>query len=139
MYLKGGSPAGESLRPDCPSPELDLPAIIRYDLPVMKTAIHPELLETTVHCNGCKTTFTTHSTVEKIDVEICSNCHPFYTGKQKLIDTAGRVDKFKARQAKASKLAEERAAAENKKDAELSKIQEELQTETVEADAKTDA
>ena len=105
----------------------------------MKTAIHPELLETTVHCNGCNTTFTTHSTVKEIGVEICSNCHPFYTGKQKLIDTAGRVDKFKARQAKANKIAETRAAAENKKDADLSKIQEELQTETVEADAKTEA
>ena len=77
----------------------------------MKTAIHPELFETTVHCNGCNTTFTTHSTVKDITVEICSNCHPFYTGKQKLIDTAGRVDKFKARQAKAAGHAEAKAAA----------------------------
>jgi large subunit ribosomal protein L31 len=69
----------------------------------MKTGIHPELFETTVHCNGCNTTFTTHTTVKEISVEICSNCHPFYTGKQKLIDTAGRVDKFKARQAKAQR------------------------------------
>ena len=80
----------------------------------MKTAIHPEIFETTVHCNGCNTTFTTHSTVKEINVEICSNCHPFYTGKQKLIDTAGRVDKFKARQAKATKHAEDRAAALSK-------------------------
>jgi len=101
----------------------------------MKTAIHPELFETTVHCNSCNTTFTTHSTVKEISVEICSNCHPFYTGKQKLIDTAGRVDKFKARQAKATKHAEESAAAKNKKDAEMAKIQTELQTETVEAEA----
>src|SRR6266699_7055097 len=98
----------------------------------MKTAIHPEVFETTVHCNGCNTTFTTHSTVKDINVEICSNCHPFYTGKQKLIDTAGRVDEFKARQAKASKLAEASAAAKNKKDTEMAKIQAELQTETVE-------
>ena len=98
----------------------------------MKTAIHPKLYETTVHCNGCNTTFTSHSTVEEINVEICSNCHPFYTGKQKLIDTAGRVDKFKARQAAATKRAEQKAAAENKKDPEVAKIQEELQTETVE-------
>jgi large subunit ribosomal protein L31 len=105
----------------------------------MKTAIHPQVFETTVHCNGCNTTFTTHSTVEKIDVEICSNCHPFYTGKQKLIDTAGRVDKFKARQAEATKRAEAKAAAANKKDAELSKIQYELQDETVAADAKAEA
>ena len=76
----------------------------------MKTGIHPEIFETTVHCNGCNTTFTTHSTVKDINVEICSNCHPFYTGKQKLIDTAGRVDKFKARQAKAAGHAEVAAA-----------------------------
>jgi large subunit ribosomal protein L31 len=98
----------------------------------MKTGIHPEIFETTVHCNGCNTTFTTHSTVKEITVEICSNCHPFYTGKHKLIDTAGRVDKFKARQAQATKRAEERAAAKNKKDAELAKIQAELQSETTE-------
>jgi len=106
----------------------------------MKTAIHPEVFETTVHCNGCNTTFTTHSTVEKIDVEICSNCHPFYTGKQKLIDTAGRVDKFKARQAEATKRAEVKASKSNKKaDPEVAKIQEELQAETVDSDTATEA
>jgi large subunit ribosomal protein L31 len=99
----------------------------------MKTAIHPQVFETTVHCNGCNTTFTTHTTVPEINVEICSNCHPFYTGKQKLIDTAGRVDKFKARQAEATKRAEKRAAAQNSKDAGLAKIQDELETETVDA------
>ena len=105
----------------------------------MKTGIHPETFETTVHCNGCNTTFTSHSTVKSITVEICSNCHPFYTGKQKLIDTAGRVDKFKARQAHATKQAEAKAAAQNKKDAEMAKIQDELQTETTDAPAKTEA
>lgn len=105
----------------------------------MKTGIHPEIFETTVHCNGCNTTFTTHSTVKDITVEICSQCHPFYTGKRKLIDTAGRVDKFKARQAKATKHAEQRAAAQNQKDAELAKIQAELQKETTAAEAKTEA
>jgi hypothetical protein len=73
--------------------------------------------------------------VENITVEICSNCHPFYTGKQKLIDTAGRVDKFKARQAEATKRAENKAAKVNKKDPEVAKIQEELQSETVSAEA----
>jgi large subunit ribosomal protein L31 len=101
----------------------------------MKTGIHPEVFETTVHCNGCNTTFTSHSTVKSIEVEICSNCHPFYTGKQKLIDTAGRVDKFKARQAEATKRAETKAAAHNRKDAKVAKIQEELQTETVDTGA----
>lgn len=100
---------------------------------VMKATIHPLIHETTVHCNGCDTTFTTHTTVKDITVEICSNCHPFYTGKQKLLDTAGRVDRFKARQAAATKAAETTAARANKKDAELSKIQDELQSETVEA------
>ena len=64
----------------------------------MKQKIHPEWKEATVLCNGCGNTFKTHSHTEKITVEICSNCHPFYTGKQKLVDVAGRVDKFKARQ-----------------------------------------
>ena len=100
---------------------------------VMKAAIHPQLHETTIHCNGCNTTFTSHTTVKDITVEICSNCHPFYTGKQKLLDTAGRVDRFKARQAAAGKLAEGRAAAVNKKtDKKLAEIQDEIQDETVE-------
>ncbi len=102
----------------------------------MKTAIHPQVFETTVHCNGCNTTFTTHSTVKEITVEICSNCHPFYTGNQKLIDTAGRVDKFKARQAQASKHAEANAARVAKKDTEAAKIQAELEAETVETKVK---
>ena len=66
----------------------------------MKTAIHPEVFETTVHCNSCNTTFTTHTTVKSIEVEICSNCHPFFTGKQKLVDTAGRVERFRRKYAK---------------------------------------
>ena len=106
----------------------------------MKTAIHPEVFETTVHCNGCNTTFKSHSTVTEINVEICSNCHPFYTGKEKLIDTAGRVDKFKARQAEASKRAEAKAAVVNKKeDPEIAEIQEEPQSETVDTDTSAEA
>lgn len=101
----------------------------------MKTAIHPEVFETTVHCNSCNTTFTTHTTVKSIEVEICSNCHPFYTGKQRLVDTAGRVDKFNARRAKADKLAEAQAERQNRKDAELAKVQAELQKETVDSPA----
>ncbi len=62
----------------------------------MKTAIHPTYThEAKVMCTTCNTTFTTGSTLEEIKVEVCSNCHPFYTGKQNLIDTAGRVDRFK--------------------------------------------
>ena len=59
----------------------------------MKSDIHPEYVEATVTC-GCGETFKTRSTKSVINVEICSKCHPFYTGKQKLVDTAGRVEKF---------------------------------------------
>jgi large subunit ribosomal protein L31 len=60
----------------------------------MKKGIHPEYKEVTVKC-GCGNTFTTRSTKgAAIAVEICSNCHPFYTGKQKFVDTAGMVEKF---------------------------------------------
>ena len=59
----------------------------------MKKDIHPKYEETTVTC-GCGETFKTRSTQKTIQVEICSKCHPFYTGKQKFVDTAGRVEKF---------------------------------------------
>ncbi len=59
----------------------------------MKEGIHPKYEEITVTC-GCGNTFKTRSTRDKIAVEICSNCHPFYTGKQKFVDTAGMVEKF---------------------------------------------
>ena len=63
----------------------------------MKTDIHPTYFaDVTVTC-ACGNTFVTGSTQEAISVEVCSNCHPFYTGKQKLVDVAGRVDKFKKR------------------------------------------
>jgi large subunit ribosomal protein L31 len=59
----------------------------------VKTKIHPKYQACTVHC-ACGNTFVTRSTISKINVDICSNCHPFFTGKQKFVDTAGRVDKF---------------------------------------------
>jgi large subunit ribosomal protein L31 len=59
----------------------------------MKPGIHPKYNETTISC-ACGNVFPTRSTSENIHVEICSNCHPFFTGKQKLMDSAGRVDKF---------------------------------------------
>ena len=65
----------------------------------MKAGIHPEYNEITVTCS-CGETFVTRSTLNKpLHIEVCSSCHPFYTGKEKLIDTAGKVEKFKARQA----------------------------------------
>ncbi len=65
----------------------------------MKEGIHPKYVETTVIC-GCGETFKTRSTKPKIVVEICSKCHPFYTGKQKLVDTTGKVERFKRRYSK---------------------------------------
>ena len=62
----------------------------------MKEGIHPKYQVTTVRC-ACGNEFQTGSTKGDIRVEICSNCHPFYTGKQKLVDTGGRVDRFKKR------------------------------------------
>jgi large subunit ribosomal protein L31 len=63
---------------------------------VMKPGIHPEYQEITVHC-ACGETWQTRSTRKELRLEICSKCHPFFTGKQKLIDTAGRVEKFNRR------------------------------------------
>ena len=60
----------------------------------MQTKIHPEYHETKVHC-GCGNTFTTRSTRKELKVDICNQCHPFYTGKLKFVDTAGRIEKFK--------------------------------------------
>lgn len=69
----------------------------------MKVEIHPKYhTDTKVTC-ACGNSFSVGSTVEKIEVEVCSACHPFYTGTEKVIDTAGRVEKFKARMAKAKK------------------------------------
>ena len=70
----------------------------------MKDGIHPKYQECDVTC-GCGNTFSTHSTKTSgsIHVEVCSNCHPFYTGKQKILDNAGRVAKFEARYGKRKK------------------------------------
>jgi large subunit ribosomal protein L31 len=62
---------------------------------IMKAGVHPDYKEITVTC-GCGNSFTTRSTMGKaLNVEVCSECHPFYTGKQKIVDTAGRVEKFR--------------------------------------------
>lgn len=94
----------------------------------MRAEIHPQYIQTKVHCNGCGTKFETRSTVAEITVEICSNCHPFYTGKQKLVDTAGRVDKFNARRARAQALRQDTKTPK----AEIAEIQQEFESETVE-------
>ena len=65
----------------------------------MKKGIHPEYHRAVVHC-ACGNDFETGSTAKDIRVEICSKCHPFFTGKQKLVDTTGRVEKFRTKYAK---------------------------------------
>jgi large subunit ribosomal protein L31 len=80
----------------------------------MKTGIHPDYVECKVHCS-CGNEFTTRSTVPSLRVELCSECHPFFTGKQKLVDTGGRVERFNRRlekQAPKAKSAKGKAAAE---------------------------
>jgi large subunit ribosomal protein L31 len=64
----------------------------------MKTGIHPEYKETRVVCS-CGNTFTTRSVKDELHVELCNQCHPFYTGKQKLVDTGGRVERFQKKYA----------------------------------------
>ncbi|VAW92524.1 LSU ribosomal protein L31p @ LSU ribosomal protein L31p, zinc-dependent [hydrothermal vent metagenome] len=70
----------------------------------MKADIHPKYSDVTVTCS-CGNTFQTGSTVGKdaLNIEVCSSCHPFYTGKQKIVDTAGRVDKFRQKYGMSSK------------------------------------
>lgn len=66
----------------------------------MKQGIHPEYMETIVTC-GCGESFKTRSAKPKIFVEVCSKCHPFYTGKQKFLDSAGQIERFQKRLQKA--------------------------------------
>jgi large subunit ribosomal protein L31 len=69
----------------------------------MKKDIHPKFFEIATAVCACGASFPVSSTKEKIEVEICSACHPFYTGQEKVLDTAGRVEKFRARRAAAKK------------------------------------
>ncbi len=75
----------------------------------MKKEIHPDYKKTTISCL-CGNVIETRSTMDKIHVEICSSCHPFFTGKQKLVDTAGRVERFQR------KYGDYRKTAADKKD-----------------------
>lgn len=75
----------------------------------MKAAIHPTYHEKVTITCSCGNSFETGSTLESVSVEVCSACHPFYTGKQKIIDIAGRVDKFKKRQEEAAALKEQQS------------------------------
>ena len=65
----------------------------------MKKDIHPQYFEASVVCTGCGNTFKTGSTLNEIRVSVCGACHPFYTGKQKMLDAEGRVDRFRRKYA----------------------------------------
>lgn len=80
----------------------------------MKDGIHPDYMETTVHC-GCGNTFQTRSTRKELKVDICSVCHPFYTGKLKYVDTAGRIERFQTKFAAGSYTSVQKPAAKTKK------------------------
>ena len=67
----------------------------------VKTEIHPEYATTTVKC-ACGNTFETRSTTGDINTDVCANCHPFFTGKQRLVDTAGRIDRFRQKYGKSA-------------------------------------
>ena len=81
----------------------------------MKKGIHPEYHEAIVHC-ACGHEFETGSTLKEIKVEICSQCHPFFTGKQKLVDSAGKVERFRRKYAKYNKAKASGKAGESNKD-----------------------
>ena len=90
----------------------------------MKADIHPTYnTKAKVTC-ACGNTFATGSTVDTIFVELCSECHPFYTGKQKLVDTAGRVDKFKEKMAKVEEASKGKRGKSAKRAAKNAKRQE---------------
>ncbi|NTW29363.1 MAG: 50S ribosomal protein L31 [Coriobacteriia bacterium] len=111
----------------------------------MKSGIHPQYDEAIVHCS-CGNTFTTRSTKSKLSVELCSECHPFYTGKQKFVDTGGRVQRFsdKFGNAAASVLQKEaadkkaRQAAADEAAVAAKKIREAKEAEKAVAAAKVD-
>ncbi len=75
----------------------------------MKTGIHPDYVLAQVHCS-CGHTYVTRSTKPELRVDLCSECHPFYTGKQKVVDTAGRVERFQRRQAATAAVQKAQAA-----------------------------
>ena len=92
---------GRAIGTHRPTPERANCAL-HLDWAEMKAGIHPEYVLANVHCS-CGNQFYTRSTESDLHVELCSECHPFYTGKQKLVDTGGRVERFQRRAAKHAK------------------------------------
>ena len=107
----------------------------------MKAEIHPDYVESTISCSTCGSVVHTHATVPEIRVDLCSNCHPYYTGKQRIVDTAGRVDRFNQRRAageKAQKAATRKASASTRKKKETAPATAETAApETASAEATT--
>ena len=97
----------------------------------MKQGIHPQYVECTVTCS-CGNTFKTHATVSEMKVELCNECHPFYTGQQKFVDTGGRVQRFADKFGSAK---EQVAAREAAKKAERAAKAAEIETATAAAEA----
>lgn len=83
----------------------------------MQNDIHPSYGQSVIICTGCKTTYTTLGTQPEMKVEICANCHPFYTGKRQLVDTAGQIDLYKRRAEIGKKHEEQEAKKKAKKEA----------------------
>ena len=106
----------------------------------MKPNIHPEYVECTVRCS-CGNTFKTHSTKSEIVVELCNECHPFFTGQQKFVDTGGRVQRFadkfggaaaRVKEQEAAKKAAKAAVAEEEAPAQEAPVEETAAEETAE-------
>ena len=79
----------------------------------MKQGIHPQYVEAEIHC-ACGNSWFTRSTKPEMRVEVCSNCHPFFTGEQRIVDTAGRVERFRRRYAQAEERKREQAERASK-------------------------
>ncbi|MDO9556490.1 MAG: 50S ribosomal protein L31 [Coriobacteriia bacterium] len=101
----------------------------------MKKGIHPDYVESTVTCS-CGSTFKTRATVPELHIELCSQCHPFYTGKQKFVDTGGRVQRFSDKFGSAASSAIEKETAERQA---RQKVHEEAMQAAREAKASKDA
>ncbi len=82
----------------------------------MKKDIHPNYVEAVITCSSCKSEVHTHATVPVMRVDLCSQCHPFYTGKQRIVDTAGRVEKFNQRRIASDKVQRAAKSAARKRE-----------------------
>lgn len=99
----------------------------------MKAKIHPQYYQNAKVVCACGNTFTTGSTLPEISVDICSACHPFFTGEMKLVDTQGRIEKFEAKRAKARQVSKKKSVKSTKTKARYQSLKEMLKPETKKA------